>query len=124
MLMATAKVETYRLAQRRIKKDGAMDNPKVIGERLKALRIGLGHEHSSAGFARLVGLTAQAWNHYELGRRRISLDEADKLIRRFGIPLDWIYYGTAEDRLPLHIAKALGLSVDAKHSRRDANNSR
>jgi DNA-binding XRE family transcriptional regulator len=61
-----------------------MDNPKAIGERLKGLRIGLGHEHSAAGFARLIGLTPQAWNHYETGKRRISLDEANKLVRKFG----------------------------------------
>lgn len=123
-MMSAATLETYGLQRNRIKKDGHMDNPQVIGERLRALRVGLGHEHSAAGFARLVDMTPQAWNNYERGLRRISLDEANKLVRKFGLPLDWIFYGTATDRLPLHIAKALGLVVDARHSRRDANNSR
>lgn len=84
------------------------------------LRIALGHEHSAAGFARLVDMTPQAWNNYETGKRRISLDEANKIVRKFGIGLDWIYYG-AEDRLPLHVAKALGL-VETRPSQRVAGN--
>lgn len=48
---------------------------------------------SQARWCRLVGITPSAWNNYERGANRISLDQALKICRATGISLDWIYRG-------------------------------
>ncbi len=82
-----------------------IDRPEVIGIRLKSLREALGYRRARA-FCDVVGITETAWNNYECGRRRISLDEAMKVIARTGVSLDWIYRGL-EYTLPADLAKKL-----------------
>jgi transcriptional regulator with XRE-family HTH domain len=64
---------------------------KAIAERLKLLRESLGL--SQTDMASLVGTSCQAWNNFERGRRRISVDQATKVCEKAGASLDWIYYG-------------------------------
>lgn len=75
-----------------------------IGARLKLLREAMQMEQ--AAFARLVGIEPQAWNNYERGFRRISIDQAKKLCATTGVSLDWIYRGIAAG-LPINLAAAL-----------------
>ena len=71
-----------------------------IGARLKHFRQRMGYKSQKA-FASAVGLTVSEVNHYESARRRLPLNAAIKIRRRFGISLDWLYSG---DRLFLTAA--------------------
>ena len=63
-----------------------------IALRLAMTRVALGYDNQ-AEFAAKAGLRQNAYNQYETGKRRITLDAALKLKRTFGISLDWIYAG-------------------------------
>jgi transcriptional regulator with XRE-family HTH domain len=79
-------------------------NLKSIGQRLKWTREANGL--TQAAWCRLVGIEAQAWNNYERGSRRISLDQALKVCKAAGVSLDWIYRGLIFG-LPSELAAAL-----------------
>ena len=49
--------------------------------------------------ARLLGTSMATWDAYEAGLQRIPPDQALKL-SPYGIPLDWIYRGSATDLHP------------------------
>ena len=63
---------------------------KDVSERLRQLRAALAI--SQAQLCRRAGIEANAWNNYEKGRNRISVDHAIKVKRAFGVTLDWIYH--------------------------------
>lgn len=77
-----------------------------IGARLALTRQALGF--TQATMSKLMGsVTAgQAWENYEAGRRRISLDHALELCRTCQLTLPWIYQGQMND-LPPHIRDAI-----------------
>lgn len=84
---------------------------EAIGKRLRLLRQSSGLSQTT--WARqIAGLTAQAWNNYERGRARISLDVALVLNRRVGVSLDWIFCGELAG-LPLGLAVQMQQFVDA-----------
>jgi len=87
-----------------------IDRPEVIGVRLKTLREALGYDQARA-FCQFVGFSDQALYNYETGKRRISLDEAAKVVSKTGATLDWVYFGV-EHSLPFHLAEKLR-QVDA-----------
>jgi transcriptional regulator with XRE-family HTH domain len=64
-----------------------------IGARLGLTRKALGY--TQAMMSKLMGsaTAGQAWENYESGRRRISIDHALTLCRTCGLTLDWIYQG-------------------------------
>lgn len=64
---------------------------KDVSERLRQLRTAL--DISQAQLCRRAGIETNAWNNYEKGRNRISVDHAIKVKRTFGVTLDWIYHG-------------------------------
>ena len=70
-----------------------------IAERLALTRRALGY--TQVTMARLMGsaTVGQAWENYEAGRRRISIDHALALCRTCGLTLAWIYQGQM-DSLP------------------------
>src|SRR3990167_10117768 len=82
------------------------ESVEAISARLTALRKARGFTNNQAAFARLIGITTQAWNNYECGRNRIQLDEAKKVWRATGADLQWIYVGDAS-RLPASLLEAL-----------------
>jgi tRNA (cmo5U34)-methyltransferase len=72
-------------------------NPRSqVGERLKQSREALGL--SQADVCRTVGVTANAYNQWEKGRRLINVFDAMKLADGLGISLDWIYRGDEEGK--------------------------
>lgn len=75
-----------------------MTDRKAIANRLFLTRKALGYEEQ-AEFCRQIGVDKTVYNPFETGRRRISLDVALAIRRRFAIPLDWIYCGELS-RLP------------------------
>lgn len=97
-----------------------MDNPDVIGARLKRLRLALGYPQARL-FCSFVGITDQALNNYEAGRRRISLDEAMKIVIKTGVSLDWLYRGL-EHTLPKHVSDKLAEVEKSEEATRRAAN--
>lgn len=74
-------------------------------ERLTVLRQMSGFDSQSA-FAFESGIGQSEWNHYETGRRMISLTAANRLRSRWGVTLDWIYHGDTSG-LPVHLSETL-----------------
>jgi transcriptional regulator with XRE-family HTH domain len=69
----------------------------------RLLRTREAHKMNQAQWCRLVGIEPQAWNNYETGRRRISLDQAIKVCQATGVTTDWIYRGLMSTSLPTAI---------------------
>jgi len=65
---------------------------------------------TQAAWCRVTGIEPQAWNNYERGLRRISLDQALKVCQATGATLDWLYRGMA-DGLPVRLAMAIRQSA-------------
>jgi transcriptional regulator with XRE-family HTH domain len=68
-----------------------MEQVDTICSRLKWTREALGH--TQADWCRLTEIGPQAWNNYERGIRRISLNHAVQLCEKIDVSLDWIYRG-------------------------------
>jgi len=71
-----------------------------IGIRLQLTREALGH--TQVMMAKLMGsvTNGQAWENYESGRRRISIDHALKLCQTCRLTLEWIYQGQLQGLPP------------------------
>lgn len=78
---------------------------EAIAERLKRTREAMGL--NQAQWCRMTGLSPAAWNNYERGLNRISIDQALKVCQSTGITVDWIYRGLMSGGLPMHIQTAL-----------------
>ncbi len=63
----------------------------TVAGRLKRTREAFGM--NQAAWCRLVGIDTPAWNNYESGLRRISIDQAMKVCQATGVSMDWIYRG-------------------------------
>lgn len=83
------------------------DTIKEIAQRLIATREAVGFPNQ-VEFCREIGIEKNIYNPFEKGRRRITVDAAIKIRKRFGIPLDWIYCGDAQ-ALPGQIYRKLGM---------------
>lgn len=89
---------------------------EAIGRRIAALREAVsksrelgfagGDPLSQATFARLAGIANNTLNQWEMGRGRPGLEGAIQLALRYGVTLDWIYFGDAGG-LPHHWAVSL-----------------
>jgi plasmid maintenance system antidote protein VapI len=53
-----------------------------------------------------LGIPENTWNHFERGRRPITVEVAAKLVGKTGVSLDWIFLGN-ESTLPMHVIKKL-----------------
>lgn len=82
-----------------------------VAARLELLRLWAGYDSQSA-FAVQTGLTASEWNHFETGRRPLSITAAHKLRQRWRVTLDWLYYGDRSG-LTVEISNSLP-SLDRK----------
>jgi transcriptional regulator with XRE-family HTH domain len=76
-----------------------------MADRLRRTREAFGLNQAS--WCRLVGIEVQAWNNYESGLRRISVDQAIKVCQATGVTTDWIYRGLMSAGLPMNIQVAL-----------------
>lgn len=88
-----------------VSKNHAPDSLPAISARLKLTREAMGF--SQAQWCRLVGIETPAWNNYETGLRRISVDQALKVSQATGVPLDWIYRGLMSAGLPMNVQTEL-----------------
>ena len=77
---------------------------KQIARRLAHLLVAL--EISAAELCRQTGLTTNRWSQYETGERPITLAAATILCEKYGITLDWIFFGD-ESGMPQRIVSKL-----------------
>jgi DNA-binding XRE family transcriptional regulator len=68
-----------------------MDTDKDISGRLIAVRKRFGL--NQAQFAEAIGLAKNVYNPFEKASRPLTLDAARRIRRRFGISIDWLYFG-------------------------------
>lgn len=76
----------------------------AVGGRLGQARAALGK--NQAEISRVMGVSYQAWNNYESGRRPLDIVLASQLCERFGLTLDWLYRGELAG-LPFEIAEEI-----------------
>jgi transcriptional regulator with XRE-family HTH domain len=83
-----------------------------IGQRLALTRRALGLTQFNMG--RLMGAVSrgQAWQHFEAGRRQISIQHANALCRNLGLTLEWIYQGQLSSLPPDLAAKIQRLMLE------------
>ena len=81
------------------------ESVKDVAQRLFETRQALGFA-GQVDFCREIGVEKNVYNPFEKGRRRITIDVALKIRRRFGIPLDWTYCGDPAT-LPVHLYQKL-----------------
>ena len=75
-----------------------------VAARLKLTREAL--KLSQAALCRQTGISPQTWNNAETGDNRLGLDNANKLRAKFGISLDWLFWGDMRG-LPNELAKRI-----------------
>jgi|GEM_PF-1308922 len=80
------------------------DHIDAVSARLKRVREVLGL--SKKDFAERAGLTEQTYGPFENAKRELSLTAAKKLRKRYGLPLEFMYFGKIDD-LPTRISKDL-----------------
>lgn len=75
------------------------DRNDIIASRLKALRKELGERegipggYSQSQFAEKLDLTKSTYNPFETGKRSLTFEAACLIRHRFGIPIDWLFFG-------------------------------
>ncbi|UWU73054.1 helix-turn-helix domain-containing protein [Bradyrhizobium huanghuaihaiense] len=87
---------------------------QLLAERLRRTRESM--KLKQADWCRFVGIGPQAWNNYERGINRISIDQAIKVCVATGVSLDWIYRGQLSG-LPIELATTLQGKIVKKSNR-------
>jgi transcriptional regulator with XRE-family HTH domain len=68
-----------------------MTDARSVGQRLRITREALGK--TQAAFCGAAGISASAYNQFEKGSTRPSIDNAIAICDAHGLSLDWIYRG-------------------------------
>lgn len=68
-----------------------MDTREKIAARLIALRDEVNMDQQT--FARAIGVEKNTYNPFETGKRRLSFEVACLIKRRFGVSIDWLFFG-------------------------------
>lgn len=78
-----------------------IDDAKVIGKRLKNLRLALGFS-TQVAFANELGIERNTYNPFEKGARELTFETACLIRKKFKLPIDWLFWGDDEE-IPYHI---------------------
>ena len=76
----------------------------AVGRRLSHLRHALGQTQRQ--LAASLNITGPRWANYEVSTSRIPVDIALRLVEKWEVSLDWIYYGN-EAMMPKQLLKAI-----------------
>ena len=87
--------------------------PEAIGRRLLLTRQALGID-AQGEFARRAGIGVTAYNQYEMGRKRPSIENAVALCDAYHLTLDWLYRGD-----PSGLTYELGAALQAMRAARE-----
>lgn len=82
------------------------DPPEIIGPRLKALRMALGFK-TQLSFAKSLSIEKNTYNPFEKGTRPLTFEVACKIRKKHKVPVDYLFWGEDEDRMPAWILKNL-----------------
>lgn len=85
---------------------GMLDPPETIGRRLKAVRLAVGCR-TQTDFARAIGVEKNTYNPWEKGTRPLTFEGALLIRKRYKIPLDYLFFGEAQDEIPARILNNL-----------------
>lgn len=83
----------------------------AISHRLTLTRLAL--DLKKASMARRMGVSPQAWNNWEEGHERISIEMSHKLCAALGLTFDWIYRADMSG-LPHDLATKIHAIADEK----------
>lgn len=83
-----------------------IDPPETIGPRLKALRLAVGCK-TQVAFAKAIGIDKSTYNPWEKGERPLTFAGALLIRKRYRVPLDYLFFGEAQDELPAGILNKL-----------------
>jgi transcriptional regulator with XRE-family HTH domain len=89
----------------------------AVGRRLSHLRHALGLTQRQ--LAARLNITGPRWANYEVGTSRIPVDIALRLVEKWEVSLDWVYYGN-EAMMPKSILKAIKAVAKEQRSRSTA----
>ncbi|HZB63251.1 MAG TPA: helix-turn-helix transcriptional regulator [Microvirga sp.] len=85
----------------------------AIGRRLSHLRHAL--ELTQRQLADFLDISGPRWANYELGTSRIPVDVALRLVERWDLSLDWIYYGN-ETAMPTQLLQKIAAAAEELES--------
>jgi transcriptional regulator with XRE-family HTH domain len=88
----------------------------AVARRLSNLRHALGLTQRQ--LAEILNITGPRWANYEVGTSRIPIDIALRLVEKWEVSLDWIYYGN-EGLMPNQLLEAIK-AVAKDHRSRSA----
>jgi transcriptional regulator with XRE-family HTH domain len=88
----------------------------AVGRRLSNLRHALGLTQRQ--FAEILNITGPRWANYEVGTSRIPVDIALRLVEKWEVSLDWMYYGN-EAKMPKQLRETIK-AVAQQHRSRSA----
>ena len=83
-----------------------IDDPKIIGRRLKSLREALGFR-TQVDFAKKIGVEKNTYNPWEKGTRPLTFEAACVIRQKWKVPTDYLFWGDMEDQLPAGLLKKL-----------------
>lgn len=97
------------------------ESVEAIAHRLRLTRMSKGL--NKANFARLIGLTPQAWNNVEgtettPPQHRISIENALEVCRVTSVGLNWIFRGNYDD-MPVNVAMRIRQIETEQERQRD-----
>jgi transcriptional regulator with XRE-family HTH domain len=67
------------------------DSDEAVGKRIIALRERAGLQQQQ--LAKQLHITKSTLNAYENGKRTLTTESAKRLRRRFGVTVDWLFFG-------------------------------
>jgi transcriptional regulator with XRE-family HTH domain len=86
----------------------------AVGRRLSHLRHALGQTQRQ--LATILNITGPRWANYEVGTSRIPVGIALRLVEKWEVSLDWIYYGN-EAMMPKPLLRMIKAAAKEHRSR-------
>jgi transcriptional regulator with XRE-family HTH domain len=86
----------------------------AVGRRLSHLRHALGLTQRQ--LAEILNITGPRWANYEVGTSRIPVAIALRLVEKWEVSLDWIYYGNGA-MMPKSLLRKIKAAARASMSR-------
>lgn len=86
-----------------------IDPPHLIARRLRALRLAADFKYKNA-FADAIGVEKNTYSPWEQGKNpklTLTFESALVIRSKWGIPLEWLFFGTFEDAIEPGLRKKI-----------------